>query len=158
MKNILITIFLVAPVVMMAQQSYIIKGQIGKTNSPAKVYLSYRELGTEKLDSAVLSNGFFEFKGRVKSVNFAELIMNYKGTGLPKLHRTDGSYAVVFYITPGTTLVQGSDSLYKAKISGIQVNEDFVAYNKLIKRNSIKQQTLRDEYTKLSAEKSEFKT
>lgn len=67
MKKIIVSLLLSAPVIAFAQESpYQIKGQIGKLDAAAKVFLSYRADGKFVTDSTAIKDGSFEFKGAVE--------------------------------------------------------------------------------------------
>ena len=66
----------------MAQQAYTLKGNLSNTAPGAKAYLDRRVNGEAFLDSAVLKNGHFEFKGTVKSPYLVMLTVDHEVTGL----------------------------------------------------------------------------
>jgi peroxiredoxin len=65
MKKIIVMMGMLLPLIVAAQEKYVIKGKIGNVSAPAKIYLSYQQLPDYAWieDSAVLNNGVFEFKG-----------------------------------------------------------------------------------------------
>ena len=63
MKKLIIGAICLLPLASMAQSPFVLKGKVGKLNTPAKAYLSYRVGSTTVTDSVTMNNGAFEFKG-----------------------------------------------------------------------------------------------
>ena len=86
---------------------YTVSGKIeGLTNG--KVYLSYTDADTKKIDSVVTADGRFQFSGIIY-----EPLMYVLRTDAPK------TPALVFFIEPGKISVNGhKDSLQKATVTG----------------------------------------
>lgn len=97
------------------KNNFIVKGTIGKLNSPSKVYLKYYNGTQPKIDSAVLHNGKFEIHGYLSDINRGIFYVNTKGTG-PS--RDDYRY---LYIDKGTTIVNSTGSAKDAKATGTQI-------------------------------------
>ena len=134
MKKLILLALVAAPSLLFAQENFVIKGKLGSLNTPAKVFLMYREGSTNLTDSSIIKNGEFGFTGHVADITRATLVVDYKGVGMQKLDRASLDYATV-YLVNGTTEVKGKDSLTNAKISGTKVNEDnqkFAVYIKSI--------------------------
>jgi peroxiredoxin len=126
MKKHLLSALLLAPGLSLAQATYpfAVKGKIGSLNAPAKIYL----VGGEKLDSATLKNGQFEFKGANQWLGSTELILERKG----KLREnyTKQSYfrspdRITVFLEPGPVVVTSSDSLTHARITGGPLMADY---------------------------------
>jgi peroxiredoxin len=135
MKKLLLLVMAALPSVLFAQENFVIKGKVGTVTTPAKVFLMYRQDANTITDSALVNNGNFDFKGQVKDITFARLIMDYKGVSVQNLDRKSPPDMIVVYLVNGTTLVKSTDSLSKAKVTGTTVNEDnqkFTAYTKSI--------------------------
>lgn len=131
MKTLIASLLLTAPVLVFAQDApFTVKGKVGKSNAPARVYLSYRAGGTNVLDSATLKNGAFEFKGTVAGPVSAELIMDYKAEGVRAAGRNPDAFKV--YLDKGTVAVEAKDSLKNAVAKGSKINDEYVKYTKLI--------------------------
>lgn len=124
MKKILMLGAAILPTLVFAQEEYTIKGKIGSFNSPAKVYMQYREGGQEKLDSATFSNGEFKFNGVVKEPTQAYLILSPEGKVLRQLQGPDFG---TLYLAKGVIAVAGN-TLKEAKVSGNAINEEFAKY------------------------------
>lgn len=70
---------LALPVISVAQQAYTLKGQVGQVEPGAKAYLDRRVNGETFLDSALIKDGRFEFKGTLQSPYLAMLVVDHKG-------------------------------------------------------------------------------
>lgn len=114
----------ILPALVFAQEEYTIKGKIGNFNTPAKVYMQYRENGQEKLDSASFNNGEFKFNGVVGEPAQAYLIVSPEGKALRHLQGPD--FGAV-YLSKGVISVVGN-TLKEAKVSGNSINEEFAKY------------------------------
>ena len=108
-------LILLLPFMAAAQKSYTISGKIPGLKEPAKVYMATLKGGTWKeTDSAVITNGTFEFKGslsepeqailRVKRINTAETRYRPDQLGL--------------FIENSKISISAADSIKNAKISG----------------------------------------
>jgi peroxiredoxin len=108
------------------QANFTIKGKVGPYSEHAKAYLFYQlVLGSAPiLDSALIKNGDFVFKGSVPYPVEAWLYINHNGTGFgdTSLKRNE------LYLVPGIIRVTFPGGVDDAKIVGGQVNAD---YNKI---------------------------
>ncbi|MDB5139045.1 MAG: hypothetical protein JWR12_961 [Mucilaginibacter sp.] len=124
MRKLFLYILFALPFMAFAQQQdqFEIKGKIGKYNAPARVYLIY-QLGANKVtDSAIITNGNFNFKGNVLNPGGALLIMDAKGVGLDRLDTTADN--LTFYVDKGQFAINSPDSVSKAQITGSRINDD----------------------------------
>jgi len=129
MKKRIITTALLLPLVVFAQEKYVIKGAIGHLNAPAKVFLWYQQLPdfAEVTDSAVLSNGSFEFKGATQYPVEATLCIRRNG------HFVNGENEIRYlYVENGVITVTG-DSLIHAMVKGGIENSHYQALQALLK-------------------------
>ena len=118
-----------------AQENFVIKGKVGHINIPSKIFLTYREGTNTITDSSAVKDGAFDFKGQVKDITYASLVVDYKGVGIQNLDRKVQQDVLVVYLVNGTTDIKSADSLSKAKVIGTKVNEDnqkFKVYTKSI--------------------------
>ena len=150
MKKIILLILMAVPVLLFAQKgNYTVKGIIGKLNSPAKAYLTYRK-GSETIkDSSTLKNGAFVFKGSVESPMQASLVLNPDGSGT----RGKSVRFLSFYLEPGTIKVTAPDSLPNAKINGPKINTDNEKMKAALKPTDEKMKAFMAEYYALPKEK-----
>ncbi|SKB87314.1 Peroxiredoxin [Sphingobacterium nematocida] len=138
----------ILPTLIFAQEQYTIKGKVGTLNSPAKVYMQYREKGQEKLDSATISNGEFKFNGVVDEPSQAYLIISPEGKALRQLQGPDfGSV----YLSNGVISVVGN-TLKDAKVSGNSINDEFAKYQSAGKELSSAMDALNKEFYAASDE------
>jgi thiol-disulfide isomerase/thioredoxin len=157
MKRILIFVALLFPLLAFAQipQPFTINGKIGSSN--AKVYLGYT-LGSNKvLDSAIMSNGTFQFKGDLIYPSNAILIIDYKNVGVNKLD-VQKDDDLVFYIEKGVINISSPDSAYKAQITGSPINDlnkQLIAINNstTVKMNTLMRDEMKSSDDKPTVEK-----
>jgi len=100
---------------------FVLKGQIGTFGSPAKIYLSYPSAIDNTIDSLLMQNGKFEFRGVVTEPVRATLVVNLEGNGI----RQKGVQYIPVYLESGEISVNSADSLSHAKISGSALNKEF---------------------------------
>lgn len=124
MKKIILTALAISPLLLFAQaDSYIVKGKVGTLSVPAKAYLVYAFEGGEKIDSASVLNGQFEFKNLIEDPTRAALILDHQGVGLSKIDQRSADF-LSFFLEKGTTEIKSPDSIAKANISGSLLNDE----------------------------------
>ena len=136
-----------APLLSMAQSGpYTLKGNIAKLNSPAKIYLNYRSAGKTVMDSAVLKNGVFEFKGTTASAIPARLILSH--TGDPKDKQSRKADVLSFFLEAGNLKFAAADSAKNASISGSAINDENIRYKNFVAAGTsyLKKEELRKKY------------
>jgi len=124
MKKILIYLALLLPLAAFAQQpqAFVVNGKFGNLNAPAKAYLAYQVGANKVVDSAIITNGTFQFKGDVLNPTSASLLLDHKGKGLDKVDST--ADVLNFYVEKGDINLTSPDSAYKAQITGSKINDD----------------------------------
>jgi len=121
MKKPLLGFLLLAPGLAAAQTTprYLVKGQVGHLNAPAKMYLVY---GPQVLDSATLHNGQFELRGSNGWPHAAELVLERQGHlregGRNGMYTRSSPERVSLFISPEPVTVTSPDSLPKARLAG----------------------------------------
>jgi hypothetical protein len=116
MKKRMTMAILLAPALLFAQKGeFTIKGKVGETDAPKKIFLDLHNGDQVTTDSVVLNKGSFEFKGRVPQPLKAWIY--FKGG-------TDKDQ-VFLYVEKGKITVTGDGYLSKATISG-SVTSDYV--------------------------------
>lgn len=121
MKKHLLSLCLLAPGIARAQTPplYLVKGQVGHLNAPAKIYLVY---GPQVLDSATLKDGNFELRGSNGWPHSAELVLERQGhlrEGLRNgMYRRSSPERVSLFISSEPVTVASPDSLPKARLTG----------------------------------------
>lgn len=153
MKKIIVSLLLSAPVIAFAQESpYQIKGQIGKLDAAAKVFLSYRADGKFVTDSTAIKDGSFEFKGAVEGPVQFRLILDHAGKGMRAASK--GADAISFY-SDKMVLLKATDSIKKAVITGSKINQENAVYTKVIAAPQAIMNGLDAEWAAASAEKKQ---
>jgi peroxiredoxin len=118
---LLAIIIIMMPSLLQAQSgSYTLNGKVGQISAPAKAYLMYSNTTGRQIDSTLINNGEFAFKGTIDQPINAYLIINKKGTGI----NTRAISYIKIYLEPATLSVVSPDSLDNAKIMGGQINAD----------------------------------
>jgi peroxiredoxin len=146
MTNALVTFLLLAPGLVQAQTSppaaypYLIKGQLGQFNAPAKVYLVN---GPQLLDSVLLTQGRFELRGTTPFPCSATLVLERQGrlqSGWREMPMPGGKVGRAYiespdrtrlFLEPGPVLVTGADSLRTARLAGGALTADFQRLNEV---------------------------
>ena len=136
-KTILFALLLCSITVYGFQQqendSFRLKGKIGKLNVPAKVYFSYFAEGIEYTDSTSINNGSFSFTGSIKSPSPSRIILDYSGDGLIPAARAGNIFYL--YLEPGIVNLESPDSLQNIKFINSSINDEYLAYLKNIGGN-----------------------
>jgi hypothetical protein len=131
MKNYLLGFLLLLPTLAGAQTPapYVVKGQVGHLNAPAKIYLVY---GPQVLDSATLKNGQFELRGSNGWPHSAELVLERQGhlrEGVRNgIYHRSSPERISLFISPEPVTVASPDSLPKARLTG---GPQLAAYQRL---------------------------
>lgn len=148
MKKILLAILLQAPVLLFAQNSFSLKGEIQNVAPSKKIYLVHVENQREILDSATFTNGKFEFNIDFNTPSIAILLLDHSGSDLTsKNTRKD---ILRFFITPGQASLTAKDSVYKAQIKGLPIFAEYDNYIALAKPIEEKLVALNVEFAALS--------
>lgn len=151
MKKLLITTMLLAPVMAMAQgNTYTLKGKFTSASAGGKVYLNYYKDGATKRDSAIVQNGAFELKGPSDGPQQVYMTFVSKDSPADKKSRNRDSRSM--YLDKGVILMNVTDSIKTATISGSAINTDYKKYTELLKASETAINSLRKEYYGLSAE------
>lgn len=125
MKNKFLLAIGLLPTMLFAQEEFTIKGNIGKLNAPAKVYLQYAEGGQRQLDSAVVKNGAFTFNGVVQNPVEAVVVVSAEGKPLRQLEDPDRRSV---FLSKGVITLKG-ENLRSAKLAGNKINDDLAKYD-----------------------------
>ena len=115
-----VTFSLILSVAVAQQETFKIKGKIGSLSSPAKVYLEYQNGDLSVLDSAVLKNGKFTFKGRAEHATGGSLVLSHDG----EVFNDARDFRVIF-LQKGTIKIDAADSLANATVKGSELNADY---------------------------------
>ncbi|OQP51366.1 hypothetical protein A4H97_27720 [Niastella yeongjuensis] len=154
MKKNLMILMMISPVMVLAQKgNYTLKGKIGNLDSPAKIYLGYKNAKGEFLDSADFKNGQFEFKGSLEEPTQSTLVLSY--TGVAAFNKFSESMSV--YLEQGTILLNSTDSLRNAVVTGSKVNADFKKLKEALKETDAKMDLVTSSLRDLPADKKKDK-
>lgn len=153
MKKLILLALLTVPSLLFAQENFTIKGKISSVSAPAKIFLTYREGTNTITDSSAIKHGTFNFKGQVKDITYATLVMDYKGVGIQSLDRKKPQDVLTVYLVKGTTVIKSPDSLSKAKVTGTKVNQDNQKFKAYIKPITDANKALDAEYDATPSEK-----
>lgn len=127
--KILLALLLALPCSLFAQElTYTVDGKIAGTRAPKKAYLFYALKGKRVLDSAVIKNGSFNFKGAISNPLIAKIIIDHDGKGL----QSNKMDEISFYLADGNVQLITKDSIKKAEIKGSKINDDYIKYQKLL--------------------------
>ena len=155
MKKIILTIFCLAPLGLIAQQAFTLKGNAKALKTGDKIYLSYQENGQRKTDSAMVTNGDFEFKGMVASTVSGNLFKNINP--FVKGAKTRFLDYVAVYVEPGNIEFKSIDSVKSAKITGTPTNNDNIKFTAQLKPFADKMKAIDEEYAKYTPAQKEDK-
>jgi len=103
-------------------QSFAIKVKVGNLNANSRAYLIYQLGANRVIDSALITNGSFSFKGQILTPSSALMVIDKYGFGLNTLDTTADN--ISFYIDKGEFAINSKDSLSKARITGSKINDD----------------------------------
>lgn len=125
-KTLLMLLGLIPAAVMGQSTNFTFEGKIGSLNPPAKVYFEYMHQGESHMDSALVKDGNFSFKGTAEGPAPARMFLDYNGQGLPVAARA--GHMLLFYVEEGTVRLESKDSLQNAKFVNSPINEAYQAY------------------------------
>lgn len=149
---------MLAPAIVSAQTpDFTLKGSLSNEQRAAKVYLSYRLDGKNVIDSTVLNNGAFQFKGVAAKPIKATLILDHQNEGLAKVSRSQSADALDLYLEKGTITLNGQDLIEKANITGSPLNKEFGIYNAYFAAPKAAMEAVNKDYDAAPAEKKESK-
>ncbi len=148
MKKLILVALCLIPMALMAQKPFTVKGNVKSLKAGDKIYLVYMDGGTRVLDSALVANGTFEFKGNVAEPLMANLFKNIN----PFVQGADTRFLdyTTLYIEPGSIVANAVDSLKSTIISGTPTNEDNVKLMASLKPLTDKMIAINEEFAKLT--------
>jgi peroxiredoxin len=157
MKKIVLSAMCLLPLASFAQNEFTLKGKVGTLNAPAKAYLSYRAGADQVVDSTILNNGEFTFKGKLASPTSANIRIKHDATPADPTKRAviDG---LAFYLENAAISLSSPDSVKNAKIKGSKINDDDQRLKESIKPYALQMNALNAEYYSKSEEERKDKT
>lgn len=135
MKKVFVFIMALLPAMAFAQTpvetsgNFTVKAKVGHLNSPARAYLFYQVGANKVVDSALIVNGAFSFKGDVIDPNNATLVIDHAGTGIQKLDPKSADALGFFIDKDSINVVSATDSVANGKVTGSVAEAD---YEKLV--------------------------
>ncbi|MEJ7557317.1 MAG: TlpA disulfide reductase family protein [Pedobacter sp.] len=156
MKKIVLSAMCLLPLASFAQKEFTLNGKVGTLNAPAKAYLSYRAGAEQVLDSAVLKNGEFTFRGKLTSPTSANIRIKHDATPADPTKRTviDG---LALYLEDAAISLSSPDSVKNAKITGSKINADNERLKESLKPYTLQMNALNVEYMSKSPEERKDK-
>ena len=155
MKHFVMAACLLSPSLLWAQGgSYTVNGNLAGVKAPAKAYLGYMADGKPKMDSTVIQNGSFVFKGTVDAAVMATVFVDKLGTGFSRMRPipTKG-----IYLEPGSITLTSPDSLENVVVSGTPLNVDNQKLSMMTKPAGEKMAQLMKEYRSATPEQRQSK-
>lgn len=128
MKRFFITVFLILPTLIRAQDNFVLTGKVGNESQPAKAFLLYRDGKRIVTDSIGLINGRFQFKGTLQEPTSARLILDHKGIGYGKTSMS--ADMIMMFLHKGNIQINSPDSLKRAVFPGSAINIEYRIYQK----------------------------
>ena len=125
MKRIFVQLLAFAPVIAFAQSGFTIQGTVAAGKDPVeKVILSYYLDGISKVDSTLVTNGSYSFKGSVKE----PLLVSLRA-----VHRSSKRDLFPLFLENATLKVASPDSFSLATVSGSKSDRDYRILTKMLK-------------------------
>lgn len=134
MNKLLLIFLLQLPLIIVAQEKFNLKGEFSSVKEDKTVYLIHIADNQEKIDSAKLNNGKFEFDIALSEASIAVLMLDHTGNSLSSRNAKD---VLRFYIEPGKAVLKSTDSISKAKITGLDIlkqNEEYINVTKIVEQ------------------------
>ncbi|MCZ4223791.1 TlpA disulfide reductase family protein [Pedobacter rhodius] len=156
MKRILLSAMALLPLAALAQKPFTIKGDAKALKTGDKIYFVYTVNSERKTDSAIVTNGKFEFKGTATDPVMGNLFKNInpyiKGTN------TRNMDYVSLYVEPGNIVASSVDSIKSIKVTGTPSNNDNTKLKASLKPATDKMNAVNAEFAQLTAAQKEDKT
>jgi peroxiredoxin len=155
-KRMLLSVFLVLPFMVFAQENYTINGEITNVPNTAKAYLIYSDGLQRKIDSTTINQGKFSFAGAVSQASDAILTIDHNGVGMSQLSSPD---LLNLFLESGAISIKGIDSVHNAVLSGTPLNDDRYKLNIALAEVTAKEKAFRKSFSEATPEElnsSEF--
>lgn len=118
MKKILITLCLLFPALLWAQEKFSINGKFNDGRTKGKVYVIYDGINGTVIDSSGLSSGNFSFKGEFKEFP-GKVSMTYSSSGKGFMRPTEPMLSI--FCDAAVTTLEINDRLVNAKVTGSKI-------------------------------------
>lgn len=141
-----------APVSLAAQQSFSIKGSIGKLNAPAKAILTYKKDGERVFDSTEIKNGQFVFRGTAGGTKEAHIIVKH-GDEVENPVMRPKQDVLPFFLEEKNITVVAKDSIKNAVIKGSPANDENTKVTEMLRPYYNRYDALNKEFREAPEEK-----
>lgn len=129
MKKLILLATILLPFIAIAQNQFTITGKMSAKHRPVIAYLVH-PLGDKKaLDSAIIKNGIFSFKGSISEPQSALLSIRYDGDDRSKMLKD----VLFLYIDKANIILTSTDSIHSADITGSVINNQHHEFNASVK-------------------------
>ncbi|WP_160713652.1 redoxin domain-containing protein [Chitinophaga solisilvae] len=159
MKRIFVGVALLMPALAFAQDKkasagkpYTIQGTVSQQQHPATVYIRMRKGGENFVDSAQLKDGKFSFNGTLEEPVLASLMLVRKNAEKPV---SMGRDMLAVYLDKGSIVINTTDSISKATVTGSRADEDYKKLQEQLKEVNEKGAALQKQYRELAKNKDE---
>lgn len=160
MKKSLVGVALLMPAILFAQDKkvatagkpFTIQGTISQQQKPATVFLRMRKNGEWLTDSAQVKDGKFSLSGNLEEPILASLMLVQKSADKPV---SMGRDMLAVFLDNGTVVINTTDSISKATVTGSQANEDYRRLQDQLKDVNEKSAALQQQYRELAKNKDE---
>ena len=149
--------FAQAPASVETPGNFTIQAKIGNLNAPARAYLFYQVGANKVVDSALITNGVFSFKGDVLDPNNASLVIDHAGAGIAKLDPKTADGIGFFIDKDSISVVSATDSVSKAKVTGSIAENDYEKLVAQLQPVNIMAQNLKASSSSMTPEQQEAK-
>ncbi len=150
MKKLLLALIMQLPLFIYAQDKFNLKGELSPLKDNKTIYLVHVVGNQEKLDSAIVKDGKFEFDIPLAQPSIAILLLDHSGSTLKEQGPKD---VYRFFIEPGKAVLKTTDSISKAKITGLEILKDNEELVKATNNTERKLKDLNVEFAALPEEK-----
>jgi peroxiredoxin len=151
--SLLLIAFVSIAVVSFAQkaQPFTLTGKVNNTATEVnKVFINYRNDNGRVIDSAVVTDGSYTFKGEISSPALASVRITYKDK---KLVGTRDAYIV--FLENSNITVNHADSFANAKVNGSKANADYEKLTAALKPSTDKVMEVSKQYSAARKDKNE---
>ncbi|RXK85683.1 TlpA disulfide reductase family protein [Filimonas effusa] len=151
-EKLLVLALSLCPLLTSAQQSFSVRGKIDQLKDGNKVFLIYQVDDKQIVDSAIVRQSNFEFKGTLQYPVRSVLCL-HKNPYLAKPGKSEKYDFFKFYLEPAAIELTAVDSLKHIRIAGSPVNSQDSVLKMMLQENEARSKALNDEYDALPKEK-----
>lgn len=148
MKQLLFILLLQIPVLLFAQDRFILEGKVSSSTDGKKIYLVHLTETEEKIDSTFINKGKFHFSIALKEPAIGVLILDHQGKGLNDPQSQKDLFRL--FIEPGKASLTATDSISKSIVKGLKVFEEQAVINQIIASSDENLNRLNIEFSALS--------